>query len=283
MIAFGGNVAGSYFLIAVSRSADNVLVGRYLGAGPLGLYSKAYNLLMLPVRQLSAPAGSVAIPAFSRTQSDPDRFARYYLRTVNLIMWIAAVIFGFLFVAAQPVIVLMLGNQWQAAAPVFQILVISALAQLLLESTIWLFVSRGQSHQLLRLLLIIGPIIVASYAIGLPFGIKGVALSGSLVLLAILPWMLKFCFRGTQLNLQRLGRALLYPISLSLAGVLLAELALHSIGPQRIFSQLAVIAVSFAAAYALATLIPPVREELLSLKKLSSELRLSSQPASPVA
>ena len=33
--------------------------------------------------------------------------------------------------------------------------------------------------------------------IGLPFGIKGVALSGSLVLLGMLPWMLKFAFRGT--------------------------------------------------------------------------------------
>ena len=55
MIAFGGNVAASYFIVNVSRSADNVLIGWYSGAGPLGLYSRAYNLLMLPVRQLSAP------------------------------------------------------------------------------------------------------------------------------------------------------------------------------------------------------------------------------------
>ena len=207
MIAFGGNVAASYFIITVSRSADNVLIGRYIGAGPLGLYSRAYNLLMLPVRQLSSPAASVAIPAFSRTQGDPERFARYYLRAVNLLMWISAPIFGFLFVAAQPVIILLLGNQWRGAAPVFQILAICALTQLLLESTIWLFVSRGQSQQLLKLLLVISPIIVGSYALGLPFGIKGVALSGSLVLLAILPGMLKFAFRGTNLTLQRLGRA----------------------------------------------------------------------------
>ena len=127
MIAFGGNVAASYLIFNVNRSADNVLIGWYWGAGPLGLYSRAYNLLMLPVRQLSAPAGSVAVPAFSRIQSDPERFARYYLRTVNLIMWISTPIFGFLFVAAQPVIVLVLGNQWREAAPVFQILAISAL------------------------------------------------------------------------------------------------------------------------------------------------------------
>jgi O-antigen/teichoic acid export membrane protein len=277
MIAFGGNVAASYFIFSVSRNADNVLIGRYLGADPLGLYSRAYNLLMLPVRQLSAPVGSVAIPAFSRTQDDPERFARYYLRTVNLILWISALVFGFLFVAARPVIVVVLGNQWREAAPIFQILAISALGQLLLDSTTWLFVSRGQSQQFLKLWLIISPIIVGGYAIGLPFGIKGVALSGSLVLLGILPWALKFAFRGTHLTLRRLGRALLYPIALSFAGVFLAELALHWIDPELIFSQLLVIALSFVMAYALSALIPTVREEIMSLRKLSSELRRSSQ------
>ena len=227
MIAFGGNVAASYLIISVNRSADSVLIGWYWGAGPLGLYSRAYNLLMLPVRQLSAPAGSVAVPAFSRLQNDPERFARYYLRAANLIMWITTPIFGFLFVAAQPVIVLVLGHQWREAAPVFQILVISALGQLLLDSTLWLFVSRGQSARLLKLLLIISPIIVGSFAIGLPFGIKGVALSGSVVLVGILPWILKFAFRGTTLTLQRLGRLSMCPIVLCLGGVSLAWLALH--------------------------------------------------------
>jgi len=272
MIVFGGSVAASYFISGVSRSADNVLIGRYMGAGPLGLYSRAYNLLMLPVRQLSGPAGSVAIPAFSRTQDEPERLARYYLRTINLVMWISSPVFGFLFVAAQPVIVLALGNQWREAAPVFQILAISALGQLLLDSTNWLFVSRGRSQQLLKILLIISPITVAGYVIGLPFGIKGVALSGSLVLLGTLPWMLKSAFRGTQLTLLRTGRALLYPIALSIAGVLLGELALELIRPERIFSKLLVTALSFAAAYSLSALLPPVREEIMSLRKLSSEL-----------
>ena len=151
-----------------------------LGAAPLGLYSRAYNLLMLPVRQLSAPAGSVAIPAFSRIQNQPERFARFYLRTVSLIMWIAAPLFGLLFVAATPVIVLLLGNQWRGAAPVFQILVISALGQLFLESIIWLFVSQGHSERLLKVVLCISPFLIGSFVVGLPFGIKGVALAGSL-------------------------------------------------------------------------------------------------------
>jgi len=279
MIVFGGNVAVSYVVMTMNRSADNVLIGWHWGAGPLGLYSRAYNLLMLPVRQLSAPACSVAVPTFSRIQGEPERFARYYLRAANLIMWISAPVLGFLFVAAEPVIVLVLGKQWREAAPVFQILAISALGQLLLEMTIWLFVSRGQSGRLLKVLLIICPMLVGSYAIGLPFGIRGVALSGSLVLLAILPWILKFSFRDTDLTLQRLGRAILCPISACLACVLLAELALHLIAPPQIASQLSVVTLSFVVGYLLLLLIPPVRQEIVSFREILSEVRLSSQSA----
>ena len=282
MIAFGGNVAASYLMMNLNRSADNILIGWHLGATPLGLYSRAYNLLMLPVRQLSLPITSVAVPAFSRIQGDPERFARYYLRATNLIMWISAPVFGFLLVAAEPVIVLTLGHQWRGAAPVFQILVISALGQLLFDTTIWLFVSRGQSRRLLRLLLVVSPIIVGSFALGLPFGINGVALSGSLVLIALLPWVLKFSFRGTTLSLRRLGRALLCPVAASMAGAIVSEGALHLIAPERIYSQLLVVALGFAGAFLLLALVPSVRDEVSSFRNLLSELQLSSGATSSV-
>jgi O-antigen/teichoic acid export membrane protein len=277
MIKFGGNVAVSYLIVTVNRSADNALIGWYWGAGPLGLYSRAYNLLMLPVRQLSAPAGSVVIPAFSRIQNDPERFARYYLRVINIIIWIAAPVFGFLFAGAEAVIAVVLGPQWKGAAPVFQILVISALGQLLLESTIWLFISQGNSDRLLKLLLFICPIIVTSFAIGLPFGIKGVALSGSLVLLSILPWVLTFSFRGTPLTIRRVGRSLFWPLSTSVLGVLVAEVALRLMHPEFSLWQLAVVALSFAATYLFSALLPPIRMEIFSFRELLRDLRPVSQ------
>jgi PST family polysaccharide transporter len=277
LVTFGGKVAASYLLNYVNRSSDSVLIGWYWGAGPLGLYSRAYNLLMLPIRQLIPPADSVVVPAFSRVQGDPERFARYFLRSANLMVWITAPMFGFLFVAAEPVIVLTLGKKWQEAAPVFQILVIAALAQVLFNLTIWLFVSRGQSGRLLRLLLIISPVIVGSFAIGLPFSIKGVALSGSLGLVGILVWVLKYAFRGTNLTLQRLGRAILPPIALCLGGIFSAELSLHLLAPQRIVSQLLVVGLGFAVAYSFSALIPAVRQEIVSLRALCAEMRFSSQ------
>lgn len=279
LVNFGGNVAASYLVNYFNHSADQILIGWYRGASPLGLYSRAYNLLMLPARQLSAPVGSVLVPAFSRLQGDPERFARYYLRAVSLIVWITAPLFGFLFVAAQPVIVLVLGKQWGEAGPVFQILVISALAQILLDFTVWSLVSRGQSKRLLKLLVLLSPVIIGSFAIGLPFGIKGVALSGSLVLVGISPWILNFTFRGTALTLKRLGQAIVCPISLCLAGIVSAELALRVIAPQGVVWQLLVAALGFAVAYSLSALIGPIRQEAMSFMPLLSELHLSKQTA----
>jgi PST family polysaccharide transporter len=268
LIGFGGNVAASYLVLNVIGNADNVLVGWYWGAGPLGLYSRAYNLLMVPLRQLGSPTGRVAVPAFSRIQADAERLARYYLRTANLMMWMLSPAISFLFVAAAPVIVLVLGNRWREAAPVFQLLAIYALGQQLFNSIVWLTVARGQSQRLLKLSLLISVVVVGSYAIGLPFGIKGVALSGSLMQLAILPWVMKFSFCGTNLTLKRLGEAIKWPVSVCLASVCFAETALRLIAPQRVWSQLLVTALSCAVVYSFSLLIPPVRREVAFLRSL---------------
>ena len=268
MVSFGGNVAAAYLVFGINSNADNVLVGRYWGAGPLGLYSRAYNLLMLPVHQLSGPGRRVVVPGLSRVQEEPERMARYYLRAVNLVMWITAPLFGFLFVGALPVIVLTLGVRWSAASPVFQILVIAALGQMMMESTMWLLVSRGYGRQLLTLVLCSSPVIIGSYAIGVRFGIKGVALCGSLVLLGIMPALLKYSFRGTLLTLHGLGQSVLCPIAVSLAGIGAAEIILHWYCPQGMLARLAVTGGSFALGCAFTLLATPVRRELLAHRAL---------------
>jgi O-antigen/teichoic acid export membrane protein len=279
LVCFGGNVAASYIVITVNRSLDNVLVGWYWGAAPLGLYSRAYNLLMLPVRQLSAPAGAVAVPAFSRLQNDSERFVRYFLRTINVMVWVIAPALAFLFVAATPVVLLLLGSQWRGAAPVFQILAISAFAQLLLEAVTWLFVSRGESKEMLKVLLRISPCVLLGFVVGLPFGIKGVAWSGSLALIVVLPYLLKIAFRGTTLTFRRLGQAFAYPVGFALTGLCLAEVALRTMNPQQPVTQIITAAIGFLIALAIGLLFPPMRNEAILLTRLFSELRLSGQPS----
>jgi PST family polysaccharide transporter len=183
-------------------------------------------------------------------------------------MWIGMPVLAFLFVAAEPVIVLTLGKQWREAAPVFRILSISALGQLLFDSTVWLFVSRGQSKHLRNLFLVIAPITVGSFAVGLPFGIKGVSLSGSVVLIAIFPWILNQAFRGTSLTLRRLGEAIVVPGLLCLPAIIMAEITLHLVAPQGVIPQLLITAICFGVAYAISIVLPVVRKEFQALVEM---------------
>ncbi len=284
MVKFGSQVAVSYLIGSLSGNTSNILIGWYWGAEPLGLFSRAFNLLMKPVNQILIPAGGVAVPALSRIQGDPRRSARYYLGALNLIMWISAPLFGFLFIAAKPTILVLLGNKWEAAAPIFQLLCISALAQPLFQSTNWVLISSGRTDRFLRITLITSAIGMGVLALALPFGIKAVALWCSVAQIAMLPWVMRFCYRGTGLTFRALGRSVVSPISLSLVGVLSAEMASLFVNPASDVAALFVIAAGFAAAYLLAiTLCRPVREEINEIRLLLHDLRLSRQTATAFA
>jgi O-antigen/teichoic acid export membrane protein len=268
LVTFGGGVAASYLIDSLKNNFSNVAIGWYWGAAPLGMFTRAYTLLMRPLNQLTGPAQGVVVPAFSRLNDDPDRFARYYLRTISLIMWFGAPIFGFLFVAARPAIGLLLGPQWVGAVRVFQILAISAIPLLLVQSSGWVLVSRGQSGRLLKLTIILFAVVLVSLFAGLPFGIEGVAFCYSIALLVTIPWALKLTFRGTNLTLGRLARTLMYPISVSLVGVAFAEIFLHLVAPQSSILALLTVGLSFVLACCASALIPKVREEVLSFRDL---------------
>lgn len=271
MITFGSRVAASYFVGSLTGSASSILIGRYWAAGDLGLFSKASNLLARPATQIVEPTGKVAVSSLSRIQEDPERFARYYLRTANVMMWIIAPLFAFLFVAAKPVILVMLGSQWVQAAPVFQILAISGFAQPLLQSANWVLISAGRSDRLLKLSLITSPLFIGSFAIGLPFGIKGVALSYSVTLLIALPWLLKFAFRGLNISLRALAKTILCPISLAFLGLACSEALVHLFPPSNNISAILVIVGTFAAVLLLSTFNRVVRDEIACLENLLSE------------
>jgi PST family polysaccharide transporter len=273
LVSFGGNVAASYVVFNWIRNADNVLIGWYWGAGPLGYYSRAFNLLTLALTQVTGPVSSVALPALSRVHSHPELFAKYYLRICNLIGWVVAGLFGFLFVAAKPLIVILLGQKWVAAAPVFQFLAVSALGQMLLESTLWLLISRGDSGKLLKLLLVISPLMIGSFAAGLPFGIKWVAAALSVFLLLSLPWILGYAFRGTTLTVPSLLDSLACPIAVAVFAAACGTFVLERFSSLSLFLQLVVAGASLSAVYCLSFLVPVVRDELNSLWKLVRELR----------
>src|SRR5438876_1871370 len=85
LVRFGANRTASDFITSVARGSDNLLIGRVFGPGPVGLYSRASDLLMRPLEQFLSPINAVFLPALSCLHSQPERHRPTFLRLYEAI------------------------------------------------------------------------------------------------------------------------------------------------------------------------------------------------------
>ena len=104
MITFGGHLTGFNFVNYISRNVDNLLIGKFVGTDALGLYAKAYSILMLPLTQINSPLASVAVPALSRVRNDPERLRSYYRKGLTLATMLGMPLVVFSFVRADEIV-----------------------------------------------------------------------------------------------------------------------------------------------------------------------------------
>jgi PST family polysaccharide transporter len=245
---------------------DNVLIGRFVGLTQLGLYTRAYALVLLPIHQINQPLASVAIPILSRLRDQPDRYRRYYCTALQGALLLLMPIVSLLIVMADDVILLMLGPAWRDSIILYRTLAIGALLQVLLSANGWLYVSTGRTRQQLRFALVSRPLTIVAFAIGVRWGAEGVALAYSLSLVALTIPSLINASRDTPVSLRDIAAQLPVPclVSCSVAsGALIAKWAASDF---EIFGRMAITLAGAAAGVAvMALLLPPIRRKCLSV------------------
>jgi len=122
MLGFGGYLAAFGVVNHFARKADDVLIGWALGARPLGLYSRAYQLLTLPISQLNAPLTGIAAPALSRLADDPVRFRSYFRRALGGLTNLGIPLVLFCVATAESLVLLAFGDQWRDSVDLFRAL-----------------------------------------------------------------------------------------------------------------------------------------------------------------
>ena len=211
LVRFGLDVAVFNLVWNLTREADNMLIGRYRGDAALGLYTKAYGLLLLPLRQLNRPIGAVAVPMLARLQGQPEAFARYYLRAVQVVAYLSLPLVAVLGGLADEVIRLALGPGWEGAADIFRWLAVAGAVQTVQSTAGWVLQARGRGRELRNLGLWFAPVYLASFVAGLPYGAQGVAAAFATAnVLTLLPTMW-LGLRGSSISLAALGGRLVWP------------------------------------------------------------------------
>lgn len=180
MLRLGGGLTGFNLTNFIARNADNVMIGRAAGPLELGLYDRAYKLLLLPLQQINAPISRVMVPVLSRMRDEPERYLAAYSRTVRQILLVALPGVVFLILSAQRLIPFLMGDEWAAAAPIFAWLGVAALHQPLTSTVGWLFISQHRTGEFAKWGLFSAVTCLAAFAAGLPWGALGVAMAYAL-------------------------------------------------------------------------------------------------------
>lgn len=222
LMRFGGTLTLNGLVMYIASNFEKVLLGRYWGVDALGIYGRAYQLINIPTDNLNSAAGGVAFAALSRLQGEPSRLKSYFLKGYSLVLSVTVPITVTCALFADDMIRVFLGPKWTGAAMVFRLLAPTTLAFAILNPLGWLLSSLGLVGRGLKIALVLGPVMIAGYVLGLHYGPKGVAFAYSTVMmLSVLP-LIAWATHGTVISLRDILRVVSRPL---LSGIVAAGAA----------------------------------------------------------
>jgi O-antigen/teichoic acid export membrane protein len=231
MVRFGGTMTLNSLVVYIAYNLEKVLLGRFWGAETVGIYGRAYQLINIPTDNLNTSVGEVAFSVLSRVQKDTARLRSYFLKGYSLVLaltvpvTIACALFG------NDLIAVLLGPKWKEAVPIFRLLAPTILMFAMMNPFSWLLFSLGWVQRSLKIALVIAPLAITAYLIGLPYGPKGVALAYSTAMCIWLVPHIIWCIHGTNISFRDILTVVARPVVSSGVAAALAFSVQFHYGP----------------------------------------------------
>ena len=225
-IRFGAATSAAQFMSYISSNADSVSIGHALGSAQLGLYSRGFQLFMLPLQQIAAPMMRVALPVLS-SLNDPRDHLRYLQRANLLISYTVVGLLLLLSSLAHPIVLLVLGAQWKEAATVLQILAVGGVFEVLGYIYYWAFLSKARMRVLLVCETLGRTVMIVLIIIAAQFGIRWVAAAYSAGIFAVWATTSAFGLPRLGIGLSSLTKISIRPLTLWLIAFTSIQMALR--------------------------------------------------------
>jgi len=230
---FGLFVSGTRMFHYASTNVDNLIVGKVLGATSLGFYNLAYRLMLFPVLKVADVVATVSMPAFSSIQDDSSRLTAAFQRAVTYVAMFCFPVSVGVAVTAPVLVPAVFGNQWTAAVVTVQILAINGvrLAFGRLNGVVYEATGRPKWDFTMVVLTLVA--YVVAFAIGVDYGVEGVAWAYTIAGYALVPLDQLLVSRALNVSpvttLRRIGPVLLATALMAIVSAFLMAVIPESI------------------------------------------------------
>jgi len=220
MVRFGGTVTLNTFVVYIAYNTEKILLGRFWGAAPLGIYTRAYQLATLPVQQLIGAVHTVAFATLSRMQDQAERLRRAFLKSQSLTVSLTIPVVISTAVFADEIVLVVLGSgpKWVQVAPVLRLLSPTVLVLALVNPFSWFLRATGRVRRSLNIAFLICPVVIIGIVTGLRYGPSGVAVGYSSAMALLFPVIVVWAIHSTGITLADYWESVRRPLVAGLAG-----------------------------------------------------------------
>jgi O-antigen/teichoic acid export membrane protein len=217
LLGFGFGHSMAQIGSLVAQEGDNIVVGRWLGAAALGIYGRAYTLMVMPANLFGRIVNRVLFPVMAMVQGERDRLANAYERSLAIVALVSLPMSAFLWVVAPEFIPVLLGPKWGAVVLPFRLFSLSLLFRMSSKISDACTKAAGAVYSRALLQWGFAALVILGAFIGQHWGVGGVAVAVSLAMAANWLTMAELGRRVTGLTWARFAQA-------QMPGVLLAAL-----------------------------------------------------------
>lgn len=170
---YGYKLTLSGLLNAIFSNIYNVVIGKSFSAQSLGFFDRAKLFNDLPVQTLTSIIDRVTFPLISSIQDERTKVLNASKNILNVTFFIIAPFMLGAAALAKPIFLLVLGDKWLSAVPLFQILCLSGIFYPVHSLNINLLKVFGRTDLFFKLEVVKVFIISICVFLGLKFGIYG--------------------------------------------------------------------------------------------------------------
>lgn len=144
-IGFGLFQMGERILNYFSTNVDYLIIGRLLGAEPLGYYTLAYRIISMATQRINPVVTRVAFPMFAKIQNDNETLKKGYSRVLQLLsLTVIPFLIGALTIGA-PFVAAIFGEKWLPSVILIQIMALAGCLKTITNPTGSVLLAKGRA------------------------------------------------------------------------------------------------------------------------------------------
>lgn len=155
LLGYGAPLVLVDLLGALLQNVDYLLIGRFLGAASLGIYTVAFRIPDLLIMQFCNIVATVIFPVYARLRDEePEALREAFLATTRYVPMLTVPAGLGLMLVARPFILVVFGARWEPAIPVLQAIALYALLNSLTYHAGDVYKATGRTDLLTKLALV---------------------------------------------------------------------------------------------------------------------------------